>query len=74
MQLSLLQHSLAPAAVSYWKSRKSTPDQSFNHIMRSYSILRNFRPRTLGFEQDLVWIKVVYYMLAGKSVVIRACS
>ena len=73
MQLSLLQHSLAPAAVSLWKSQKSTPDLSFNCIIRSYSILRDFRPRTLGFEQDVMWIKVVYHTFAKQRVVIRAC-
>ena len=70
MQLSLLLHSLAPAAASFGKSQKSTPDLSFNHIIRSYSILHKFRPRTLGFEQDVVWIKVVHHTLAKKSVVI----
>jgi len=57
----------------FWQCRKSTPDLSFKLIMRSYMILSNFLPKTLGFEQDVVWIKVVYHKFAEQSVVIRAC-
>ena len=57
----------------FWKCRKSTPDLSFKLIMRSYMILSNFLSKTLGFEQDVVWIKVVYHKFVEQSVVIRAC-